>query len=204
MKRVRAHLELLDQNGPSKRISSDWRGGTYPYIEFPVPHSFSIWIEYNDINYQTGDISLSGVEDRTMKSGIRYSMDGYRYHYHGYIDYEMYDDGRPYNEDTLEIHIHEEDFDLRPGTPAGKGKKDYVLPYREGAEITTEILSYKIKVIKLRDEEVDISINNEINKVVKLEIKTKYEHRYAVCLGNTEDQVYEFGDSISFQLVPKQ
>ena len=203
MKRLRAHLEALDQNGPSKRISSDWNGGTYPYIQFPVPHSFSIWIEYLDIDYQTGDIFLTGVKERTMKSGVRYNLDGFRYHYNGYIDYEMYDDVLPYSEDTLEIHIHEDDFDFRPGSNEGKGRKDYVLPYKEGVEITTEILGYDIKVIKLRNEEVDISINNEINKVIKLETKTKYEHRNAVCLGKTEDQVYEFGDSLVLQLIRK-
>lgn len=202
MKKVRAHLELVDKNDPSKTVSSDWYGGTYPYLEFPVPKSFSFFFEYHDINYETGDIELSGVSERTLKSGIRYFLNDYNYRYNGFIDYEMYDDGLPYNEDTLEILVYERDYDFTPKSTGGKGSKEYKLPYKVGAYLKSEIINYELKVVALRNEEIDVLINDK-PRTIKMEINGRFGESHAVCLGNTADQVYEFGTDFVVRLVAK-
>ena len=204
MKRLKAHLELAEKTNPDVFVvSSDWYGGTYPYIEFKVPHSFSFWFEYHEINYQTGDITLSGVSNRTLKSGVRYFLEDYNYRYNGYIDYEMYDDGLPYNEDTLEILIYERDYDFTPDSKGGKGSKDYKLPYRVGAYLKSDIIGYEIKVTALRNEEIDVLINDKPH-TIKMEINGRFGEKHAVCLGNTEDQVYPFGTDFVVRLVAKK
>ena len=204
MKRLRAHLELWEKNDPSKTVvdSSDWTGGTYPYVEFPIPKSFSHWFQYTNIDYQTGDITLTGVSNRTLKSGERYVLTDYKYRYNGFIDYEMYDDGKPYNEDTLEILISERHYDFTPNSKGSRGSKEYVLPYRKGIKLKSDILGYEFEVLELRNEEIDIRVNDK-EHTVKMEINGTFGWERAVCLGNTSDQVYEYGESFVVRLLPK-
>ena len=204
MKRVRAHLELWEKDDPTMKVvaASDWEGGTYPYIDFPIPHSFSHWFQYTDINYQTGDISLTGVSNRTLKSKERYILSDYKYRYNGFIDYEMYDDGQPYSEDTLEILINERHYDFTPNSKGSRGSKAYVLPYRKGVKLKSDILGYEFEVLAVRNEEIDIRINDK-EHVVKMEISGRFGWEKAVCLGNTEDQVYPFGEDFVVRLLPK-
>ena len=204
MKRLRAHLELWEKDDPDKKVvvSSDWNGGTYPYLSFPIPRSFSYWFEYTNINYETGDITLSGVSNRILKSGIRYILTNYNYRYNGFIDYEMYDDGQPYNEDTLEILISERHYDYTPNSKGSKGSKKYVLPYRKGVKLKSDVLGYEFELLAVRNEEIDIRINNK-EHVVKMEMDGNFGCSHAVCLGNTEDQVYKFGEDFIVCLVAK-
>ena len=204
MKRVRAHLELVKKEDHSVLVaSSDWYGGTYPYIEFPVPHNFSFWFEYTNIDYETGNISLSGVSDRTLKSGIRYILKDYHYRYDGYIDYEMYDDGLPCNEETLEILVNERDYDFTPESKGGKGSKQYTLPYRVGAHLKSDIIGYEIEIAALHNEEIEVIVNGK-RSTVKMEMNSNFGEKHAVCLGNTEDQVYTFGKDFVVRLVAKE
>lgn len=204
MKRLRAHLVLWEKNDPEMKViaSRDWNGGTYPYIEFRAPRDFPYWFEYTNIDYKTGDISLTGVSNRTLRSGQRYVLSDYQYRYNGYIDYEMYDDGKPYNEDTLEILISERHYDFTPNSKGSKGSKQYVLPYRQGVKLKSDVLGYEFEVLALRNEEIDIRLNGK-EHVVKMEINGVFGEKHAVCLGNTEDQVYEFGEDFVIRIVPK-
>ena len=204
MKRVKAHLDMYESKLgiDSPHIISDWNGGTPRYIDFKVPGYFSFWFEYNDINYETGDITLSGVKDRTLQSGVRYILENYHYRYDGYIDYEMYDDGIPCNEQTLYLLIEEHDYDYRPQSTGGKGKQKHIVPYKVGAELKAELEDYNLKILRLRNERVDVLVNGK-EHTVSLELPLVLGYSHAICLGRTEDQVYEFGYTFKIQLLRK-
>lgn len=204
MKRLRAHLDMYEAKLgiDSPHIVSDWNGGTPRYIEFKVPNGFPYWFEYTNIDYETGDITLSGVKERTIKSGVRYILKDYNYRYDGYIDYEMYDDGVLCNSDTLYLSIEENDYDWRPGSTGGKGRKKHTLPYQEGVTLKAELQDYTLQIVKLRNEHVDLLVNGK-NYTVSLELPLKLGWSHAICLGRTEDQVFEFGYTFAIELLRK-
>ena len=202
MKRLRAHLEIEDKNNPGVKITSDWNGHTYPYIKFPIPGSFPIYIEYSDIDYKTGDIKVWGLKEKVMKSGVRFVLDNYQYRYNGYIDYEMYDDNIPCDENTLQIKVFERVYSEVPSSNRPNQKQTYFMPYKIGAELETKILGYKIRVVGLYNEEIDVLING-FTRTIKIDKEDGVWHREAVCYGNTEDSVYQFGDEVLVSLIIK-